>query len=75
MDVTIFEVHLPDARFYAPFASRGSESADDADEVAAPGGDGPGLAPLAGLAILLGLAALYRYLKQPSQTELDEFED
>lgn len=78
MDITIFEVHLPNAQFNAPFSS-GSETEASAEEpepdtVTESGGEGPKLAPIAMLAILLGLAALARYLKRPSQAELDEFE-
>lgn len=76
MEITIFEVHLPEAQFNAPFASgsKRDEAATEAETPAASGG-GPKLAPLAVLAVLLGLAALARYLKRPTQTELDEYED
>ena len=80
MEITIFEVHLPEAQFNAPFASGTPQSPpEDGDAADEPLGDepekeGPNLAPLVVLLVLLGIAAIARSLRRPGQTELDEFE-
>lgn len=75
MDITLFEIHLPEAQFNAPFSSGSpAEETDEAVETAS-AGDGPSLVPIAMLAVFLGLAALVRHFRKPAQTELDEFDD
>ena len=75
MDITLFEIHLPDAQFNAPFSSGSSTEEDEVTVETESAGDGPNLVPLAMLAVFLGLAALARHLRKPDQTELDEFDD
>ena len=83
MDVTLFELHFPDAEFNAPFSrgrpSAGAPDADDepAEEASAePGPSGSRFAPLGALAALAGLALLARYLRggEAEQATLDELE-
>lgn len=80
MDITVLELHLHDAEFNAPFASR---SGDENSEPSAPepAADeetdrdrNPG--PLFGLLALAGVALAVRYLRgrEPEQSTLDEIE-
>lgn len=74
MDVTLFEVHLEDAEFNAPFAGReaGDEAAAGASDAepteASKGGSGRRLRPLLGLFALIGLAVVARYLRGGTAT-------
>ena len=77
MDITLFELHLPDAEFNAPFAGRTSPAPEEAPtDDAASEGDGARFAPLLALVALAGLALLARYLRGTGadQTTLDELE-
>lgn len=75
MDITIFEIHLPEAQFNAPFSSGSATDEDEVSIESGSAGDGPNLVPIAMLAVFLGLAALARHFRKPEQTELDEFDD
>ncbi len=76
MDVTLFELHLPDAEFNAPY-SRGIDTAGPAEfEADDERGGSSRLGPLAALVGLAGLALLARYLRggDAEQATLDEVE-
>jgi hypothetical protein len=75
MDITLFEIHLPEAQFNAPFSSGSPAEDEDVSVESATAGDGPNLVPIAMLAVFLGLAALARHFRKPKQAELDEFDD
>ena len=75
MDITLFEIHLPEAQFNAPFSSGSPAEEDGVSVESGSAGNGPNLVPLAMLAVFLGLAALARHFRKPQQTELDEFDD
>jgi len=81
MNVTLFEVHLEDAEFNAPFAGRegAADVAEAADEEPTEGtssGSGRRLRPLFGLLALVGLAVAARYLRggAASSAETEEVE-
>ena len=75
VDITIFELHLPEAQFNAPFAgssgSRGSHPEDAPEptvdeEPGTAGGGGP-LGPVVVVLVLLGLALLARRLRESNR--------
>lgn len=83
MDVTLFELHFPNAEFNAPLSGRApsadadpTTAVDEAEAATGTSDGGSRLAPLAALAALAGLALLARYLLgvEPDQTTLDELE-
>lgn len=70
MDLTIFEIHLDGASFNAPFSSGNGSAGEEADEgpgtsetTTGEGASGTSLRPLLGVAVLIGLALLARYLR------------
>jgi hypothetical protein len=75
MDVTLFELHLHDSEFNAPFAARRASGETDSaeDASATTGGAASKLGPLAALAALAGLALVVRYLRgaETEQSTLD----
>ena len=78
MDVTLLELHLPNAEFNAPFSSGSRPSADAAaaGEADADPSTAARLGPVAALLGLVGLALLARHLRggEADQTRLDEIE-
>lgn len=75
MDVTLFELHLPDAEFNAPY-SRHSDAEAPAGATTAGGGGSSRLGPVAAIIGLVGIALLARYLRGggAEQATLDEVE-
>ena len=77
MDVTLLEIHLPNAEFNAPFAGRRSVEGDEEPAEPAEAEDpSVRLGPVAGLLGLVGLALLARYLRggEADRSTLDEVE-
>ena len=81
MDITVLELHLPDAQFNAPFAGRSSDDGSEGHgeepsvaefDVEDDAGSG-GRSGLVALVVLAGLAALTWYLRS-GRTESDEIE-
>lgn len=78
MELTLFQLHLPNAEFNAPFAGRTSPDGDE-DEAEAPVAESEPsarLGPLTALLAFAGLALLARYLRggETEQSTLDEVE-
>lgn len=78
MDLTLFELHLEDATFNAPFSGNADEESAEStprSDSAGGGDDASGLdpRPWAALAVLVGLALLAKYLR--SQEKEDEQAD
>lgn len=79
MDITLLELHLPNAEFNAPFAGRtspASESDAAADDSRTDRDPSARLGPLAVLLGVAGLALLSRYLRggEADPSTLDEVE-
>lgn len=80
MDVTLFELHLHDAEFNAPFATGRAQNeteTDSTEDASTTASEAAGkLGPLAALAALAGLALVARYLRggEAEQSTLDEVE-
>lgn len=75
MDITVLELHVPEANFNAPFAGRSSkdehDGSDDEDRIAADVETGTdessgGASKLVAFGVVLGLAVLAWYLRSGS---------
>lgn len=67
MDVTVLELHFPEAQFNAPFAGHGNTDESPAEATA--NGDGSGPGSIAAFLVLIGLAALAWYVRRGRETE------
>ncbi len=71
-DVTLFEVHLPDAQFTSPFTGASESSDDRSPEPDTRDGDDTGPGPVLILLILLGIALLAWFLRNGEEAETEE---
>lgn len=63
MDITILELHFPNAEFYAPFATDHADDNPSAGSVDRESHTGRGALAVS-LLVLIGLAALAQYLRK-----------
>lgn len=71
MDVTVFELHLPGAKFNAPFAGRGEAGETEAPPAPDAGSGGSLIGPVGASLVIIGLAALAWYLRRTGPADGD----